>query len=283
MRIKPRFNEEVNKWWICDEGRYGYRFVDENRIEKPYLRKQGRLTPVLWETIIEKIAGVLKTYPPENIGVIASPQSTNEDNFILKKLFENLDIKNIDYRVPSKLRVYSDDFLIREDRNPNSRGCRELGLLPKEKGIESRDMLKKALKKEIKVLYVVNHDLVKHLGKGDVAKALSSLDLLIFQGSNFNETTEFAGFILPGATFAEKDGTFINEKGRIQRINRAFEPLGDSLPDWEIFDRIAKELGISLEYTSAEEVFDRIAKEINSFKGLSYSLIGDAGINLYSG
>lgn len=283
MRIKPRFNEEVNKWWICDEGRYGYRFVDENRIEKPYLRKQGKLTPVLWDTITEKIAGILKTYPPGSIGVIASPQSTNEDNFVLKKLFEHLSIKNIDYRVPSRLKVYSDDFLIKEDRNPNSRGCEELGLLPKENGLELLGMLKEALKKEIKVLYVVNHDLVRHLGKGDVAKALSSLDFLIFQGSNFNETTEFASFLLPSATFAEKDGTFINESGRIQRINKAFEPFGDSLPDWKIFEGIAKEIGISLEYASAEEVFDQIAKEIEPFKGLSYSLIGDEGINLYLG
>lgn len=281
MRIKPRFNEEVNKWWICDEGRYGYKFIDDNRIEKPHIRQYGKLIPVSWDTAIEKIAAILKKYPPENIAIIPSPQCTNEDNFVLKKLFlGELGMRNIDYRVPSNLNVYSDDFLIKVDKNPNSRGCEELGLLPNGSGFELKDMLREAENKKIKILYLMNHDLIKYMGKEDVALALSSLDSLIFQGSNFNETVEFADFLLPTVTFAEKDGTFINQSGRIQRINKALDPLGDSLSDWQIFLKISRKMGIPFEYSNPEEIFFDITKETPSFKSLSYSLVGDEGINL---
>jgi NADH-quinone oxidoreductase subunit G len=282
MRLKPRFNEEVNKWWICDEGRYGYKFIDENRIERPLIRRNEERKAVSWDEMLRETARVLKTYRPEEVGVIASPQNTNEDNFVLKKLFyEHLCMKNIDYRVPSVLRVFSDDFLIKEDKNPNSRGCEELELKPGVSGLSVDDMLREAEKKKIKVLYIMNYDLVKHMGKEAVGKALSSLDFVIFQGSNLNETLEFATFVLPSATYAEKEGTFVNDRGRLQKINKAFEPLGSSLADWEIFLKLAREMDIPLEYEKAEDVFVAMTKEIDSFTGLTYSLIGNEGINLF--
>jgi NADH-quinone oxidoreductase subunit G len=281
MRLKPRFNEEVNKWWLCDEGRYGYKFIDENRIERPYIQKQGAREPISWDDIMMEAAKILKSYSPESIGVIASPQCTNEDNFVLKRLFsEYLGISKIDYRVPSKLAQSGDDFLIRADKNPNSTGCKELGLLPSIAGLNVENMLKEVEEKKIRVLYLINHDLVKHMGKEAVNRALDSLDFLIVQGSNVNETTEFADLLLPAATYAEKNGTFINESKRVQKINRAFEPLGESLPDWKIFLKLAEEMGIALEYRNEEEIFADIAKEFELFEGLSYSFVGDEGVNL---
>ncbi|MFQ5739893.1 MAG: 2Fe-2S iron-sulfur cluster-binding protein, partial [Acidobacteriota bacterium] len=91
QRIKPRFNAEVNRWWMCDEGRFGYTFVDENRIESPYLRQGGTLQSSDWETAIHQVATVLNAalekFGPASIGLIVSPQLANEELYLIRKIF----------------------------------------------------------------------------------------------------------------------------------------------------------------------------------------------------
>jgi len=286
MRLKPRYNEAVNKWWMCDFGRYGYKFVDFNRLKHPLVREGSDLIPTDWDAAFSRVASGLKDimnrYGPDSIGVIASPQCTNEENFLLKRFFEQLGVKNIDFRVPVKEPGYSDDFLIKPDKNPNTKGCEMLGLAPSDDGLTVEGMLEACRQKRMRALYLVLHDLATQMGEEKIKDALSSLDLFVFQGSNMNETVKYAHVVLPSATFAEKDGTFTNFSARVQRINKAFKPLGQSLPDWEIIKGIAKFLDIPLDYNSSEEIFMEISNEIPSFKGLTYELIGSGGVNIAS-
>lgn len=281
MRLKPRYNEAVNQWWMCDLGRYGYKFVDFNRLKNPCFREGSDLVPTDWDTAFSRVASGLKEimdkYGPKSIGVMASPQSTNEENYVLKKFFQQLGVRNIDFRVPVKEPGYSDDFLIKVDKNSNTRGCELLGLAPSDGGITVEGMLEACKEKKIRALYLVLHDIVAQIGEEKVRDALCSLDLLVFHGSNMNDTVKYAHVVLPGATFAEKDGTFTNFAGRVQRINKAFKPLGQSLPDWEIIKGIAKSLDISLDYSSSEEIFLEISKEVLPFRGLTYDQIGERG------
>ncbi|RPI29468.1 MAG: hypothetical protein EHM61_01385, partial [Acidobacteria bacterium] len=94
LRLKPRFNPFVNKWWICDEGRYGYEFINKNRIEYPHLRRAGQLELSDWDAVMEEVPRALKTalekYGPESIGIIASPQLSNEDLYLIRKIFQEL-------------------------------------------------------------------------------------------------------------------------------------------------------------------------------------------------
>ena len=86
MRLKPRVNAEVNNHWICDEGRYSYKSIDENRILSPQLKNDI----VSWDAALETVAQAIKSVKDQSrIGVIASAQLTNEDLFAVRKLFKD--------------------------------------------------------------------------------------------------------------------------------------------------------------------------------------------------
>src|SRR5262249_7324979 len=122
-RIKPRFNAEVNKWWMCDEGRYGFGWIDdETRLTAVSARGGGELAPTTWDDAIARLAAMLRRYRPEEIGLLASPQMSNEDLFALKLVADHLGIRQIDHRAPAQTPGDQDDFLIRADKNPNTRG-----------------------------------------------------------------------------------------------------------------------------------------------------------------
>ena len=282
VRLKPRYNAEVNKWWMCDEGRYGYKSIDDERITKPLERNgQGPADGELNE-LVGQVADRLKSVQANEVGVIVSPKLTNEDLFSIKKVFvDGMGIKNIDYRVPSKEEGYHDDLLITADKNPNSRGAKEIGLLPGEGGLDAKGMVEAAGAGRLKALYVFDHDLLgSALDEGLVEKALSNLDLLVFQGSNNNRTEEKAHFVLPSAVYAEVDGTFTNFQGRVQRIRQAVFPLGESIPTWQIIGKLALALGQDYPYKRPEEAFTDLGKEVSSFAGLTYSSVGDGGMML---
>ena len=86
--------------------------------------------------------------------------------------------------------------------------------------------------------------------------------------------------MLPAAVYAEKDGTFTNCQGRVQRIGRAVEPLGESLPDLEILARLAAALGLPPRPPEAEATFAELARAVAAFSGLSYASVGASGESL---
>jgi NADH-quinone oxidoreductase subunit G len=286
LRIKPRFNPEVNKWWICDEGRYGYKFIDDkSRIQMPFIQEGEVLVETDWKVVLDKVASTLRSiltlHGAESIGVIASPQLTNEDLYLIRKLFgEDLKLPHVDFKVPVKEKGYEDDFLIKADKNPNTRGAEELGLGAKEGSLKVENMVEAAVAGKLKALYVFGHDLTNFFGEEKIKNMAARLELLVFQGSNLNPTGQYAHVILPAATYAEKEGTFTNFEGRVQRIYKAVEPLGESLPDWEIIVKLARLMGFSYPYQSAREIFKEIATVIPAFNGLNYKVIGNQGAKL---
>ena len=90
----------------------------------------------------------------------------------------------------------------------------------------------------------------------------TQLDCLIVQTSNIVPGCEQAHVLLPSATYAERDGTFTNFQGVLQRLNAAFAPRGEALPAWQIYTRLARGLGQDWTYASAEGVLHDIAVAI---------------------
>ncbi len=283
-RLKPRQNDDVNKLWLCDEGRYGYHFVDSfDRLGKPTIKKGEDFILADWDTALDMVARELRNiyerYGPSSVGVIPSAQLSNEDLYAVKKLFhEKLGISNIDFKVPGWNEGEKDDVLLMSDRNPNSKGAELLGLSGL--GTTAEEIIDKAAKGEIRALYIVGGNMAKHLGEDRVRDALSGVEFVVYQGSNYSPVCQFAHAILPGATFVEKDGTFTNFESRVQRIKRAVEPLDESLPDWEITTRLSHAMGHPLPYEKAEDIFNEISREVSSYYGLSYQKVGDKGVKL---
>jgi predicted molibdopterin-dependent oxidoreductase YjgC len=104
-----------------------------------------------------------------------------------------------------------------------------------------------------------------------VAEALASLHFLVVQDMFLTETARLANVILPAASFAEKGGTFTNFEGRVNRVRKAIEPLGESLPDWEIILRLADKMRSPLPFSSLQQVMDEIEELVPLYEGYSDS------------
>lgn len=300
LRLTPRHNEEVNSFWMCDNGRLNtFKFVNsETRIDSCYLRKEGELVKSNWVEALEVTAKSLKEFKSNEVAFIASPYSTLEDNFILQKFAKQINSNNIFY-VNHIIEGDQDEILIREDKTPNSLGLKLLGI--KNDISKLIDLIQK---KNVKALLIMEEDLAG-LGS-EWENLLSKLELTIVIATNQNKTTLLADIILPAATYAEKHGTFVNFQGRVQRIRPAVETeeldrsldgmsksrwdkFGtkfdrwmqgkkyDAKPSWKIFTLLDSYFSNKIKFKMAEEVFDEISKSNDVFKDLDYDIIGDLG------
>lgn len=279
MRLKPRENADVNRWWMCDEGRYGYKNIDQNRLRAIRL---GPGTPLgvnghepSWLLALEKTAGLIKAADPKRWALVASPQMTNEDIFLAKRLFkDHLKWERIAFRVPGQ-EGYQDEFLIRADKNPNSAGAAQIFKLASD---DVTTLVELAKKGQLDGLFIFSQDLAKMLGASAWQAVRQNVKTIIFEGPNDHATAAAADIALPSASYAEKDGTFTNFQGRVQRIRKAVEPLGVSRPSWKIIEDLAALSGLKLEHVRPEDIFNDLAKENEAFRDMTYKAIGSGGL-----
>ncbi len=288
LRIRPRINDDVNGYWICDEGRFEFHFAqDRGRIAEPLIRRDGGFHPVSWNEAIgqvtDSLSRILRERGPAAIGVIASSRLTNEEAFLVRELFaESLGIPNVDYRVRRSQEeggdAPEDHLLRRTDKYPNSVGMRTLGLAPADGGMAIREMLTAAAEGRLAALRVFEEDLVTALsGEVAAAEALEKLELLVAHDLFLTATAKLAHVVLPALSFYEKDGTFTNFKGRVQRVMPALEPFGQTIPLRDILRRLGFRLGVSLTAETPEEVWNRVARSVPAYTGMTYETIGDQG------
>ncbi len=279
QRLKPRFNAEVNRFWMCDEGRYSYHAIDApSRIQSPRFRTPEGSVEIRWQDAIRKTASALKLtlerHGPDSVAVLASPQMTNEELYNLRSLFrDSLKISRIEFRVPDLAPAFSDDFLITADKNPNTRGAELLGLA----GDGAENLLHECENGRVRFLYICHHDLARGFAVDRVRAALEKVDFVAFQGSWQQATAEMAQVVLPAAVYAEKDGTFTNCQGRVQKINAAVPPLHSSLPDLEILAMLAAEVGVAMPPSQATEVFAELSRKVEAYAGMTHASVGDSG------
>jgi NADH-quinone oxidoreductase subunit G len=274
-RLKPRFNAEVNRWWICDDGRYGYGFVDApSRLQVPTRRRAGaEPEPIAWDEAVEATAGALREAGADAIGVLASPRLANEDLMAVRRLVERVGCRAVGLRVPPAVPGDQDDLLIRADKNPNTRGAELIGV----DGDAAR-VLEAARTGRLSVLWIFEHDLLQSgLAEAETRAALERVGTVIFTGTNASGTSALAHLVLPGAAWVERDGTFTNFQGRVQRFRAAIEPLGESRPAWQIVGQVLARLGHEVPHTRAEHWFGELTARVPAFAGLTYRSLGEAG------
>jgi NADH-quinone oxidoreductase subunit G len=278
-RLKPRYNRDVNGYWMCDEGRYAYPAIDAaERLRAPMVRRAGQLAAASWEEAISAAADALKAvlqkHGPEAVGVLASPQMTNEELFLLGNLFRaGLGVGPIPFRMPQRTPVFADEFLVTADKNPNTRGAELLGF----DSAGTEGLLRSCASGSIRFLYVCHHDLIGGDDGEFLRGALSKADCIVFHGSATNATADRAHVMLPGAAHAEKVGTFVNVQGRMQRLNAAVPPPGQALNDLEILARLAQAAGIAAPSGTPEQIFLCMGAQCAAFAGMDYASVGDSG------
>jgi predicted molibdopterin-dependent oxidoreductase YjgC len=264
---------------MCDEGRVGYHRVQgEGRLLSPLLRQQDDLRAASWEQALESVAtrvtAIREAAGDGATGGIVSAFATNEEAFLMRALLGGASARLAGHAW-SRPEARGDDLLLKADRNPNRRGLESLGISTASEAVER--MIADARDGTLKALVVFGADLVGQLGRDRVESALERLDLLVLIDIRRTETSLYADVVLPSASFAETDGTFMNHAGRVQRIRRAFSPPGDAREGWQLLSALGKTLGAPRAWESAENVFSTLSSEVAAFAGLDYAALGAEG------
>lgn len=275
-RQTPRENEAVNSCWMCDFGRLNFHYLyDETRIIEPEVRQDdGSYKAVQWPKAIARASEILKDLPGRQLAMVASAGMTNEELFLARKLAETLEIERVDV-VPHT--GEADGILVSEDRNPNTNGARLMQVAAKEPGSRLKEITEGVKSGAIRGLLIWGEDPAAFgLKEAD----LENLEALVATSLLPNAATAQAHVRLPGAGFAEKRGSMINVNGRLQRLNRATQPPGETMDDWEILRDLILNLSGSNGLYLIEDVFKQMASEIAPLKDLTLSKISDLGVEL---
>jgi len=275
-RYEPRENDAVNGPWMCDAGRLNYKWIGRPDRLSEVRRRTADGTPdgiserIPWETALREIRARLDAAPQGSVALIASARQTTEELYLLKALATRHGA--VTDSVPRT--GEPDSLLVSGDRNPNGNGVRLTGIAFTEMGIRIPEIAEGIRSGRITTLIVFGEDVTQHGIEPDL---LARLDLLVVSDILPNATTAAAHYVLPGCAHAEKRGTFINGKGRLQRFQKAVEPPGDARPEWEFLlewvDGPARNGSSNI-----EALFNRMAREVPALAGIQWAGLGDLGV-----
>ena len=382
MRILPRLNEAVNEEWISDKTRFACDGLTRQRLDQPYLKKNGKLQPCSWQEAFNKINKKLKNLKAKEIAAIAGDMVDVEAMYALRDLWKKIGSKNLDCRqYGENLPFYSrtdylfntgiegielSDFCLIIGSNPrkeaailNSRirksflkgmktaligsqvdlnykydylgneltiltdillgkhkicenikaaknpmliigsqvasledgraiinlikkiaekynfirndwngynylnvaaaraGGLDIGFVPVDSGFGTKEILEKAKEGEIKFLYL--------LGADEFEATDLSNSFVVYQGHHGDKGAHLADVILPGCAYTEKDATYVNLEGRVQRTKKAVSAPKMAEEDFMIIVKIAEMLELGLGYKNLTEIRAKIAKEFAHF------------------
>ncbi len=271
IRTTPRFNPEVNGYWMCDIGRFDYRWIEgDERLQKPLLRAEsGAHEPTDWTNAVAKVSDRISAAGRENLRFLISAHASLEELFLIGKIGGSLGLPEdgvaMSWRTRVKPQPPSAKFKIPPVDAPNVNGARDMGFPVRAMEDGSADLSAFRAQVEagqVKALYVFDPGPDGSIG--DVswvieARKAGRLPLLIVQGVLLTELAKAADIVLPGVAWVEKDSAYVNIDGRLQGASRAIVAPGEAQEDWQVFVNVARALGIQLDYTSSAAVRAELA------------------------
>jgi len=152
--------------------------------------------------------------------------------------------------------------------------------LPETRGLTLCEMTEAILDNQTKWMYIMGENpVLSDPDSAHVRRALEKIDFLVVHDIFLTETAAFADVVLPGASYAEKDGTFTSTERRVQRIRKAIEPVGEARPEWQAIGDLAGRMGYKgMEWHSAREVFSEVAGVTPIYRGMSYERLENEGL-----
>jgi NADH-quinone oxidoreductase subunit G len=268
VRLRPRPNMEVNRHFMCDEGRMNYRWMNRgDRVEAPRLREGDRHQAVDWDTALTRLARLLLGASGSAV-LLASGRGSTESLGHLRRMLDRFDLTAA-IKVPLGEEAPLDgvpELALRAERVPNLAGATLLGYTAAwETAVEAaRDAALVVLVDEL--LTPAERDTVRHAG---AVVVLSTLE---------REGLDQADVVLPITTMAEEYGTYINRDHRLQRFLQAKSAPGMARPAWWI---AVEALAIAEDHSeapgSADEALAALGEHVPSLAGLRYRDIGFVG------
>jgi NADH-quinone oxidoreductase subunit G len=277
VRMTPRFNPDVNGYWMCDIGRFDYHWVEGNeRLTRPLLRSAaGVQEPLDWQEVISRLVErLLAVSEPSGLRFLVSAHASLEELFVIGRLGGALGLPEegvaLSWRTRAKPQPPGAKFRIPAVDAPNVRGARDLGfpVVAGPGGEADVSSFRRRLEGgQVTALYVFDPGPAGSIG--DVswiveARRAGTLPLLVVQGALDSELTRSADIVLPGASWVEKDASYVNEQGRLQGAAKVLTPPGDALEDWLIFVNVGLALGATFTYANGNEIRGELASAMTA-------------------
>jgi len=264
VRVRPRPNLEVNRYFICDHGRMNYRWMNRgDRIEAPLVRRDGELHATDWDEACERAAALLRGAGGKAVALV-SPRASTEALYLARELFTGREWTGAFQVVMGEEAPLAGvpNLALRAERAPNGAGAELLGY--------SRDYAAAVQAAESAALVLV---------LDEPETTVRTAGSLIYVGTALPEGARGAEVVLPIANAAEEDGTYVNRDGRVQRYCQAKPAPGMARPAWWVLSELLVALGGSRgeHLASAAEAFDQLAAAVPAFAGLSYTSLGLVG------
>jgi len=151
--------------------------------------------------------------------------------------------------------------------------------LSSQPGVTTVEAMDRVLDGKLKALYIMGENLlVSDPDMNHTEKAMKEVEFLVVEDIFLTETARLANVVLPGVSFAERDGTFTSTERKVQRVRKAIEPVGSSKPDWKIITELSSHFGYKMDYASPCEIMEEIAKLTPSYGGISYDRLERGGL-----
>jgi NADH-quinone oxidoreductase subunit G len=274
IRTTPRFNPEVNGYWMCDIGRFDYRWIEgSERLHRPLLRSEaGTLEPTDWTNAVTKLADRVTAAGGSSLRFLISAHASLEELFLIGKIGGTLSLPEEGVAVSWRTRVKSQPpkakFRIPPIDAPNVHGAKDLGFPVRADGEGAADLTAFRAQVEggrVACLYVFDPGPEGSIGDVSwviAARRSGKLPLLVVHGVLMTELAQAADIVLPGTAWVEKDAAYVNATGRLQGAARAITAPGDVREDWQVLVNVGLALGVAMSYTSSAAVRSELASAL---------------------
>ncbi len=264
-RLRPRENQAVNQEWMCDQGRLTYKPFNTGRVLKARLGRGPEGRPEGRDAAVAAAATALAAARARGgVAVLLSPLCSLEDLLVACAVAgEGLGVTEV--YAGGRPDGWHDQFLKQADENPNRKG---LELAARAFGLAVRpfaELVAAAGAGTVKALWAVGAELPAAAG------ALASLPTLVVQASNGGPLAEAATVLLPAATVAEADGTYVNFEGRGQRFEAAWFPRGEARPHADLAAALGRGLGLKTPWRSNREAWLALSPKLAGALGPDFS------------
>jgi len=282
-RIRPRPNPDVNGYWSCDEGRLNYKYVNEHRIVRAQVRRGDIMLDASPDEAVlhaRKLlgyaaAGKVDSAAPNGVLILMSAHCTLEEMYLLKAVGVRTGARALVARHCAD--GVDDSLLRRADRHPNARGAELLGLdvvdLQGPDGMGAAAPLRDTASQGVLIAAGFNKEIPDAVGLlvdgAHTVMAICGCD---------NRVTDASDLVMPGVTFAEKDGLVVNFEGHLQRLRPALRDYGEN--DWVVIERLLASLDGRAPREMIGSVREAISAEVDAFTGVDLVHTGPLGIRL---
>jgi NADH-quinone oxidoreductase subunit G len=263
-RVRARENLKVNQYWICDKGRYGYGYIDQDRMTDICSNGREENTSAVFSRFTEEIKRLVHKKKTSRITVLMNSYLSNEELYLIHRIFkQELGVEKIHLVDPPDDR--GDNMLLTAERVPNRKGARELGF----ETLAAGDMDWKGA--ELLVIFESPFPVA------ELDQMLASMPddkgMQVLFTPRESELREKMQLVFPTATIAEKMGSLTNVDGAVQPFLQALEPQGEARAEWEWLKLLGRELGADFSFYarihSPRDIFMNMKKEISFFQDIT--------------